>query len=126
MIESLEHILEKFLQDNWTATPIAFDNVQFNEVRDIPFIRMQTEWADSYYAGVNRERFEGYIFITIYVAANQGIKESAELADEIINLYKALTEPHLIIKAARNVRIGQIKEWYQRNVVIPFQYDNCL
>lgn len=124
--EALQYI-ESRLSSNWSATPIDFDNMPFQAAVGTPFIRCQVEWAGTEQIGVGgRFRGEGVIIIGIFTPMHTGSRAGNKLADDVATIYNLYQYQGLKCRFASTMRIGQYREWYQINVNIPFQYDQCL
>jgi hypothetical protein len=126
VIAEAEKNLEQIMADGWHATPIDYDNVRFINTGREPFIRLQIEWSDAYNTGVGRVRNVGYVMVSIYTPKGAHIANSGKYADDINKLYqRATTIKGLTIMPGKVQRVGDRKQWYQRNLLVPFFYDVC-
>jgi len=126
MFEAANTLIEDRLRANWVATPIDWDNVEFNPVRGASFVRLQTEWTDTNSVSVSgRDRGEGYITLSVFVPANTGTEAVSKMADDLAAIYNKWTTGALKFLVGRTVRIGQQEQWYRLDVIVPFTYDEC-
>lgn len=131
MFEKAVQELQERLQDNWTDTEIAFDNVQFNPVRGVPFIRIaitQTESELTSIAGpaLGNYREHGLMTIQVFTPKNDGVQPNARLADMAAALYRGYSSGGLFCMPPRVNRVGAHEEFYQSNLLVEFYFDNCL
>jgi hypothetical protein len=130
MLDIAERLIETLLQDNWTQTPLAFDNVNFAPVLGVDFVRVQIEWTTSANIGPSRIRHDGLVLLSVMVQPREGTRQSAKYASDLIRLFQdnsALSDSdtYLTFKAGYAQRVGEREGWYQRNIVIPFVFDYC-
>lgn len=118
--------IEQRLQDNWIMTPIDFDNVKFVPVIGTAFIRLQIQWLATAFTSVGgRAKGEGFISISIFVPADEGTDNINGMADTIAGIFNRYQSGTLICKAAAINRIGSQENWYQLQVLIPFEFSEC-
>jgi hypothetical protein len=123
--EDAERIIELTLQTHWTKTPIDFDNVPYDSRHGQAFVRLQIEWYDGESIGPMRHRYGGYIMLSVFVPGKIGSRLSAQYIDQLQAIFYGLKHEHLQILPGRVQRVGDNREWYQRNLLIPFTYDYC-
>jgi len=126
MFEYIEELIETRLETEWTQTEIDFDNVPFSSVIGTSFIRLQVENVDTNLISIGgRSRGYGIILISVFTPAQTGARSGAKMADDLAAIFNLWHYEQLKCGLARVTRIGEEKEWYQLNVEIPFQYDEC-
>ncbi len=126
MFEEPTALIEKRLADNWVTTKIASDGMEFNPVRGVSYVRLQTEWADTNQISIGgMERGIGYIMVSVFTPHGKGSRPALVLADELRLLYNKWISGKLSFGVARIIRVGEKDEWYQVNVLVPFKYDEC-
>ena len=129
MFDNQAKLIEKRLGDNWLATPIAWDGVEYIPSPGKPWIRIQVSWADSTLisgtsdGGVYRET--GIITIGVFTANKTGTRSNQDFCSSIANIFRGWSEGSLFCQAPYVVRVGEENEWFYQNVIIPFFYDNC-
>ena len=126
MFEQANFIIENHLADNWSATLIDYDNIEFNPIRGTSFIRLQVEWVDANVTSIGgRTKGEGYIDLSIFVPSNSGTEAAFLMADELAVLFNRFQSGALRFNVARTVRVGKQEQWYHIKVLVPFTYDQC-
>ncbi|RLC88519.1 MAG: hypothetical protein DRJ03_02610 [Chloroflexi bacterium] len=126
MFEQANYIIENRLADNWVRTLVDYDNVEFNPVRGVSFVRLQVEWVDAVVTSLGgRTKGEGYIDLSIFVPSNEGTTNAFQMADELAILFNRFMEGAIKFNVARTRRVGQQQEWFQVKVLVPFVYDQC-
>jgi len=125
MIEEAEQLIETALQVGWSETPIDWDNVRFIPVKGQPYIRLQIEWYDAAGAGPHRVRESGYVLISVFVPLSMGTRYQARMIDDLKTIFLNLRVTGLQFKPSRVQRVGENRGWYQRNLIVPFDYNYC-
>ena len=125
MITEAEQAIEVALESQWTKTPIDWDNVQYQPLQGEPYIRMQMEWYDSVSAGPNRVRESGYVMLAVFVPVHYGTRYQADLIDNLKRIFLGLRISGLTFYPSRLQRVGENRGWYQRNLLVPFDYNYC-
>ncbi len=126
MFEVANTLIEEKLRADWIDTLIDWDNVEFNPVRGVAFIRLQTEWVGTLSISVGgRDRGAGYVNVSIFVPANTGTESATVMADQIAAIFNKWESGGLRFNVAKTRRIGQQEQWYRLDVEIPFAYDEC-
>jgi len=121
-----EDIVEQRLQDNWEKTCIDFDNVEFNPTVGDSFIRLQIEWGPSDFVSIGGlERSTGYIQISVFVPKNKSVSLINQYLDELKGIFNKWDNGKIKTKASKVRRVGEQKSWFRKDLIIPFQYDNC-
>jgi len=126
MFGKIRQLVDIHLASNWYKTEIAEDNTpDLNEIGK-SYIAPSLDWTDARAIAIGGAgKSSGYIKIEIYTPAKVGAGEALDLVDEIANLFNNYNKEGLICKRARPQRVGQKKEWYVWNVLIPFTYSIC-
>ena len=126
MFDVANRAIENVLLVNWTATDIDFDNVSTVPSRGSEFIRLQIEWADAQRVSIGgKDRGYGFILVSIFTEVNIGTTTADSYADMIRDLYSNKSIGPVVCMSAVTQRVGQMDEWYQLNVRIPFTCDEC-
>ena len=94
-VETERDILERFLSDNWTTTPIQFDNYRFVKPSDSKWIAFTINNVSSTQQSMGTSnplnRHVGVINIQVFTPAGNGSKEAKELARDIATLFRRRT-----------------------------------
>lgn len=127
MFEAANTLIEDRLRTLWTDTLIDWDNVEFTPVRGTPFVRLQIEWTDAIVTSIGgRNRGEGYINLSAFIPSNTGTESISTTCDDLATIFNKWDTGNLRFKIARTVRIGEQQQWYRRDVIVPFTYDECI
>lgn len=118
----VRRIVEKQLQDNWTLTKIAFDNVKFIPVRGVDFIRCIIEQSGKQKISSNCTRRDYTVLIEVKVAANSGTVTINSHCDLLKNLFDGFSSGHFNCLNGSIERVGKVKEWFQKNVILDCKY----
>ena len=127
--DNIRSIIENRANDNWTTTPIAWQDVPYYPVKNEAYIAINTLFGESENAGLNSMnnveapiRENGVLLIQCFTAANIGSGTILRLAGEIRELYQNTDESGLAFYAGSINRIGELNDFLQYNVEIPFYY----
>ena len=129
MIDAVRQIVETHLKDNWTQTPISFENVYFEQQDGQPFIEVIIMPDTGNQASLGEKalnRWTGSIIISVYVPLGQGSSAAFRLADDITQLFYRFTEDGFTAWTAHTVPSEELGQWYKVDVNIPYQYDAIL
>ena len=115
--------LHTFMATNWTASPVAYDNVE-TAIEAGPWIRVTVSpaTADPVCLGHDKIRVEGQIIVQIFVPVGRGSKPAYSLADDVAALLQNRKIGSVLhTRTAEVLRLGDDGlGWYQVNVLIPF------
>lgn len=123
--------IEKRLKDNWSTTPIAFDNVGFRPTDSeyvAIFIQNATATQIELTGATPNHRYTGLISIQIFVDANTGSQTARSYADTIAAIFRNQTfssgSSGTIICRTPNVqRVGVVEGRFQLNLTVPYYRD---
>lgn len=124
-LNAVESILEKRLALIWgSTTPISWDNVRRNSIPGQEFIRAMVDGIGSENIALNCRR-EFYIFtVQVLTMSQSGSRYNSQLCDIITSGFDKYQEGYLLCTESYAQRVGEEKQWFQRNVYINLQYDN--
>jgi len=118
--------IETYLNDNWTATPIEFGNVPY-EQNGKDWIRLQIFPLVAEQQGLNScWRYEGTVFLTIFSSVDDSVKASNSYADTLTSLLRSKTiNNNITFKTPLKRVLGQQEGWFQQTVEVDyFRYEN--
>lgn len=128
--------VEARLMDNWTATPIAWENATFDPHAPGgsfpvggPFIAFTIlwgqEWQRSFGADVNLYRNSGVLQLHVRTAIGDGTAEAHTLADSLAALFRGQQLAGFTFWSAYPEPGEEEKEagWYRLTVNVPFKLD---
>lgn len=122
---AVRQAIEERLANNWTATPIAMDNVYFSPPANSPFIRLTIIMGtENQVSMLNGYRLSGFIDVGIFAPEGTGTAASYTYADNICTLFRGQEFSGVTCRGATTTRIPSAdKGWLQLNVSIPFFYN---
>jgi uncharacterized membrane-anchored protein len=127
--QTIRSAIEARLNTNWTSTPIAWDNVPYTPDANTAFIRLIIDEVDSQQASMATipcHRILGLIHVMIMVPINTGTNTARGHADTIAGIFRNANFSSIQCQSPRIRRVGDIGEWYQYSVLVPFYYEQAL
>lgn len=126
LLERSRYLVDKFLSDNWTQTPVIRDNsgIKVSANTIVPFLIE----GDSSQVSIGRNglhRRLGVLIIQIFVTAGSGTSVVRTRADLLCNLFKNLELENMTFASPTGKRVGEKDGLYQYNVSVPFWIDIC-
>lgn len=121
--------IEQRLSANWTSTDIAWDNVDYTPTPETAFIRLLVEEVDSRQVTSQStpcHRIIGLIHVMIMVSVGTGTDTARGYADGIATIFRNANFSDIQCRSPRIERVGDIGEWFQYSVLVPFYADKSL
>ena len=116
----------KFTTDWASATPIAYDNVQYKPTPGTNYVQLEIHTGEGQRASLGdtyTERSVGIISINIFTAINTGTRSGRTLADTAAAVFRGWATSEIICRTATITRLGAVGEWFVTNVSVPFYRD---
>lgn len=127
MFEEVTNLIEGRFLSEWDGDNVQYDNVQYRPVVGQPFVRLNIQWVDTNIVSIGgRIKAEGYVQVGVFIPSNTSTVSALKMADQVGNIFNKWQSGNLIFTVARIIRVGNFKEWYQVNVLIPFTYAKCI
>jgi len=129
VFEAIRGAIESRLYNNWTSTAIAWDNVSYTPNANTAFIRLIIDEVDSQQSSISTtpcHRIIGLIHVMIMVPINTGTNTAREYADRIADIFRNASFSDVRCQSPRLRRVGDIGEWYQYSVLVPFYFEKAL
>lgn len=127
MFEQAAKLIEERLAANWNTTPIDYDNVAYTPTPGVTFIRAQIEWFAAEQTSIGgRVKGSGYLDLSIFTPTGKGARTPAQMADSLAAIFNRYFTDTLRFGVGHTERVGQVEEWFQLKLIIPFTYDFCL
>jgi len=126
--ESAANTIRQELANNVTAYDIAWPNVSFTPPADAPWLRFTitegTASTTAFGSGVTY-RHPGNVIVQVFVPTNEGDGRARSIADTVAAVYrgKRLAPGIRFFDAPYINNVGRDGDWFQINVVAPFEYD---
>jgi hypothetical protein len=109
------------LNDNWTACPVAFENVSGkNSV--MPYI-VATMLTGETLSLIGANRFTGELVFQVITEHNKGTKSARQISDLLFTMFHNQLIDGVFYGPVRAANVGHAEGVYQINVNIPFKYD---
>jgi hypothetical protein len=127
--QDIRAAIEARLSTNWTTTAIAWDNVEYNPSPATSFIRLIVDEVDSTQVSMATtpcHRIVGLIHIMIMVPINTGTNVARGYADTLAGYFRNADFSDIKCQSPRIRRVGDIGEYYQYSLLIPFYTDKYL
>jgi len=131
-IFTIRGVFDTVLKQQWSETPIAWDNVPFDPPQGCSWIRGALVVDDSQNVNIGvlvegnaRTRHSGNYIIQVFSPLNEGSGDHTLVVSQLIKLLQN-QQPHkdILTYAGSYRRIGnEGNGWYQSNVIIPFTAD---
>lgn len=118
-------LIENRLSDNWNTTGIRFENVPFViPTNGDAWISLAIVNGTSYQIDlIGLHRHFSIIIISVFVPDNTGTATIRSHADTIAAIYRNKCFGGIICRSPSIEIVGSAENWYQVNVVIPYQMD---
>jgi len=116
--------LETRFNTNWTTTPIAWGNADFNPPSNSEWVRFNIINGSSGYRAINNlKRHNGLITVQIFAPINSGTHTIRGYADTISAIFDGESFNDVVCDVASIATIGTDSAWHQINVTIPYWRD---
>ncbi len=113
--------IESRLSANWSTTPIAWENVDFEPPDNSSWIRATILNGETIYDRFSsKKRHLGIISIQIFSPLNQGASTARSYADTIKSIFDGQEFGGVSCQASSIVNVGNLNGWYQLNLNVPF------
>jgi hypothetical protein len=117
-----QSIIESFFKTSWPYTPIAVENINFNDKLIDEWVRLTVIPSDSNlpYLGQATTREHGIISVQVFTKAGTGSGAAKKYADQISDLFKYLDIERIRCLMPSIDTIGESGGWYQVNVTTKY------
>lgn len=124
--EAAQIAIESRLAANFTAYPIKWQNVVFDEETESIFVDLQVKEHDSERASLGPNplhRSLGIISINVYVPENSGTATGRGIADDLAAIFRDASFSGIICRSPVVRNIGSYEGHYVINMSVPFHRD---
>lgn len=116
--------IESYFKDNWTYTPIAYENVNLNSNSLDEWVRLTIRPANPQVAGISGSqlmyRYKGVLFIQIFVREGIGSGRAIQFADYVSGLFRSKYVDGIHFGVPAVTRVGSRDSFFQVNVDVGF------
>jgi len=118
--EDLRTAVAAHVDDNWSQTPIKYDNIEFNEPNKSPWVELKFLPGPSRAATTLYNEHLGAVNLVIHVPHGAGTRIVYTYADQLGALFNRQRLGNIRFKTPTTVPLGEIGEWFVVQVTIPF------
>jgi len=121
---TVRQLLETRLNSEWGASTVIFwDDSNKVPKTGVPYIRCTLDGIDSENLSITCVRDFDLLTIQVFTPKGAGAGANLLLCDELVRIFRNYAISTLLCFKVVNERVGNYKEWYQRNVIIDVQTD---
>lgn len=120
---SVRATIETHISDNWTATPVAYDNVDLDTSGLSEYISINLVEGDNVQAtlgDIGTYQAVGVLVIMIFTDKGIGSSRARQLADQLSSLFRGSKIDGMTFKVPSAKRIIYGSDYFQYNLSIPF------
>ncbi len=126
--EAREAVYTRFVTQWGTTTPVAFDDEDFEEPADSPWVRLTVRNVSRGQetlgrAGNRKFRSAAQVFVQVYTRTNTGVKQGDTLATQAKDIFEATSFSGLDFNDGVVRETGPDGKWYQHLIEIAFDYE---
>lgn len=113
--------IEQYFQQNWTHTPIMFENKSYTG--DDDWVRISIQHGDSFQASMGDNpafRVIGVVNVQIFTKTDTGSGRALELVDFVDALFRNLVISKICFRVPQVKKVPSNTEWFQVNVSTDF------
>jgi len=113
---------------NWATTGIAWQNQKFTPPDGTAWVRFSVLEGDTGRINIGNpghHRHVGMITVQIFVPHGTGTKTAREYAATIATIFRDQQFNGITCREASLAQVGEVENWYQMNLTIPFYWDGA-
>ena len=130
MYETDRQTLENYLNTQFTATEIEWDNVDFEQFDHAEYLScfIRHGKADLVSVGGTQKNYRrnGQLVLIIFTALGQGSKRNNDIADTLVDIFQGQQIDDIQFKSFELVNVGKNQERYRQNMYWYYEARNCL
>lgn len=120
--EIVRNIIETRLQDNWVLTEIDYDGVRYVPRKGVSFISPMISEVPARQKGFKCISRTYTLLVEVRVPKNTGTATINSYCDALKTLLEGYEEGNFYCMAGEAARVGNSKQWYQKNVTFVCKY----
>jgi len=132
MFEIIAKLIETRMQTGWNASsastvPIRWENTPWKQPATMEWVALTVIPGDGRQESLGASKLErqlGIVTVQVFTPKNTGKRRAMVLADIVGSVFRYMTVTdsgvNVIFRAPELGQVGERKEQYQTNVVIPF------
>jgi hypothetical protein len=125
-LDTARKIIETQLQDNWSETPIAFQDVPYKVNAAEEFVALNVLWSGSEGIALQTNgpiRDWGIAMIEVFAIPDEGSSRVLELCGDLRALFNEFVSGGLTFHTGSARRVGVMGDFLKYIVEIPFYYE---
>ena len=126
-LATIEQVIQTRLKDNWTDTPIDWQNTEFLPTMQEAFVRVTIIPGSEDQIGIgdadNMYRKVGVVFFSVFVPKNEGSRPAWTHVDNLMVLFRGLEVSGIRFRNSEFNEVGEAEGWFQVNLSIAFESD---
>lgn len=127
----IQSTLETYFQSQWTATPLAFENVIFDSSAEKEFVRFSLQYGQSVLRAIGGVCYRqiGVAFVQIFIRPSIGVDRINKLADLASNILTNVQVPLSgkfiqLNMPSLSSRSAERDGWVMATLSVPFYFDS--
>ena len=126
--EAREAVYSRFVAQWGVTTPVAFDDEDFEEPADSPWVRLTVRSVSRGQETLGRPgnrkfRSAAAVFVQVYTRTNTGVKQGDTLATQAKDIFEATSFGGLDFNDGVVRETGPAGKWYQHVAEVAFDYE---
>jgi len=123
-IDTEREDIETYFKDNWTDTPISWDDIPYTPIKGTSYIAPHVDPGGGFQHAIPGHRYHGVLAIEINCPRHNGTKIIRGHADTIVDIFFAHPISGIIF---RDMTIFKdiVGEWLRWTVSFSMQRDSC-
>lgn len=123
--DTVRQIIESKLSSFWgVTTPISYDNVNYKPSRGVSFINCEIEGTGSNIKSFACTRDNYRLTIEVNTPIGDGTKSNNDFCVLLRDEFLFYQSGHLFCKNATIERVGDVEQFFRKQVIIDITYDN--
>lgn len=117
--------IESRFAANWTLTPIAWQNVEYEPTAGTAYVEFGVFEADSQVVSIGTllYRNPGLISVNIYLPLNRGLQAAKGYGDTVKTIFAGQNFNGITCRAVSLATLGEHNGWHVVNASVPFFWD---
>lgn len=125
-ISQLQYDIESHFSDNWTETPVVYQNIAYNEMTEFIRVTILSGPREQASLGCNNNTYRttGVVIIQVFTPKNTGTKRALDIVDMLIAFLQSKVIGTVNFKTPYISFQNIVDSFYQVNLNCPFYVDN--
>lgn len=119
------HFKNKLAGSSFSATPVAYPNVPFEQPKKTPWMSISvvpgSSRSRSIGGSTNRWSQDGGVTVQVKIPEGVGTGDLYDLVDAVAGFFRGEETENVLFRRVIVTEIGPVNGWYQANVVVTFE-----